>query len=299
MDVVIDHTGVLYEESGAKATVEKGQDALSSRLAEARDAAVELYGDIRKPITSYRSPRDAEELLVNTRKELVFVNACILQVSAEQSEEIATKFGRAVSGKIVGLASAGGLFALVSTFGTASTGAAIAGLSGAAANSATLAWIGGLVGGGMAAGVLITGGVGLVVGAAVYAQLRSEPRKVDSLSVDEMKIVESSSLLIAAIDEVLEKNPVQLSVTEAKQLQGNVIIPLHNKLNTHKNEIVAQLNTINQLRFKEHALPDFEGNVVEGFEHNPDTTAIKNKPSVCYIWRYLRTFKWHRVPTYT
>jgi len=47
----------------------------------------------------------------------------------------------------------------VSTFGTASTGAAISGLTGAAANSATLAAIGG--------GSLATGGGGMALGTTV------------------------------------------------------------------------------------------------------------------------------------
>jgi hypothetical protein len=58
-------------------------------------------------------------------------------------------------------------FSLVATFGTASTGTAIASLSGAAATNATLAWIGGGTlaagGGGVAAGTtILTGGTALI-----------------------------------------------------------------------------------------------------------------------------------------
>ncbi|WP_103126302.1 hypothetical protein [Nostoc cycadae] len=56
-----------------------------------------------------------------------------------------------------------GTVALVGLFGTASTGAAIGGLSGAAAWNATLAWLGGgslaAGGGGMALGTLVLGGI--------------------------------------------------------------------------------------------------------------------------------------------
>lgn len=56
-----------------------------------------------------------------------------------------------------------GTIALVGLFGTASTGAAIGGLSGAAAWNATLAWLGGgslaAGGGGMALGTLVLGGI--------------------------------------------------------------------------------------------------------------------------------------------
>ncbi|MBL8212447.1 MAG: hypothetical protein JNK87_17160 [Bryobacterales bacterium] len=58
-----------------------------------------------------------------------------------------------------GLSTALGTWALVGTFGTASTGTAIGTLSGAAATKATLAWLGG--------GSLASGGLGMGVGTAV------------------------------------------------------------------------------------------------------------------------------------
>lgn len=67
--------------------------------------------------------------------------------------------------KAVGAATAAGqgTIALVGLFGTASTGTAIGGLSGAAAWNATLAWLGGgslaAGGGGMALGTLVLGGI--------------------------------------------------------------------------------------------------------------------------------------------
>lgn len=70
-------------------------------------------------------------------------------------------------GQAVGAAYAAGqgTVALVGLFGTASTGTAIGGLSGAAAWNATLAWLGGgslaAGGGGMAMGTLVLGGVAL------------------------------------------------------------------------------------------------------------------------------------------
>ena len=67
--------------------------------------------------------------------------------------------------KAVGAAYAAGhgTVAMVGLFGTASTGAAIGGLSGAAAWNATLAWLGGgslaAGGGGMALGTIVLGGI--------------------------------------------------------------------------------------------------------------------------------------------
>ncbi|TRX56701.1 glycine zipper family protein [Thalassomonas sp. M1454] len=251
---------------------------ISDMLSTAKNNVVYGYGVVRGCIKNYNEPKDAKELLVNTREELIYINSCILQVSKKDSEQLASNFGKAISAKVAGIASAGGLFALVSSFGSASTGTAIAGLSGAAANSATLAWIGSLVGGGMAAGAVVTSGVGLLVGAVAYSALSSEPRDIEKLSDEERKIIESSALLIAAIDEVLLNNPVQLSLTEAKVLLNDVINPLNEQLKNHKNMIMEELNETNKIRFQEHALTDFQGNVVNGFKYYIKNTPYKMSP---------------------
>ena len=60
-----------------------------------------------------------------------------------------------------------GAYGAVAAFGTASTGAAIGGLSGAAASSATLAWLGG--------GALAAGGLGIAGGTAVLGGVVAAP----------------------------------------------------------------------------------------------------------------------------
>ncbi len=60
-----------------------------------------------------------------------------------------------------------GAYGVVAAFGTASTGAAIGGLSGAAASSATLAWLGG--------GALAAGGLGIAGGTAVLGGIVAAP----------------------------------------------------------------------------------------------------------------------------
>ena len=72
------------------------------------------------------------------------------------------------AGSIAGMTAGAGLLAFASAYGTAGTGAAISTLSGAAANSAALAWLGGgslaAGGGGMAIGsVVVTGGAAIVM----------------------------------------------------------------------------------------------------------------------------------------
>jgi hypothetical protein len=84
--------------------------------------------------------------------------------------------GGAAAGTAGGFAAAGATTAAVMALGTASTGAAISGLSGAAATNATLALLGGgplaAGGGGIAAGAAMlsaaTLGVGLLVGGIIF-----------------------------------------------------------------------------------------------------------------------------------
>jgi hypothetical protein len=77
-----------------------------------------------------------------------------------EAEKIVIGGGQAVG---AAYAAGQGTVALVGLFGTASTGTAIGGLSGAAAWNATLAWLGGgslaAGGGGMALGTLVLGGI--------------------------------------------------------------------------------------------------------------------------------------------
>jgi hypothetical protein len=96
--------------------------------------------------------------------------------------------------------------AAVGTFASASTGTAIAGLSGAAATNATLAWLGGgslaAGGGGMAAGAIVLGGLvaapvlavgGLVVhqkGRAALAKAQSDAVEAD-VSVGNMELAQT------------------------------------------------------------------------------------------------------------
>ena len=76
-----------------------------------------------------------------------------------------------------GVSAGAGAYAAVGLLGTASTGAAINGLAGAAAHNAVMAWLGGGAiaagGGGMAAGALVMGGIvaapALLIGGFVLA----------------------------------------------------------------------------------------------------------------------------------
>jgi len=97
-------------------------------------------------------------------------------VGAEKIDETisnADLANSAARGVSAGASTALGTWALVGTYGTASTGTAISGLSGAAASNAILAWLGGgslaAGGGGMAVGTAMLGGVVLVPTAIILA----------------------------------------------------------------------------------------------------------------------------------
>ncbi len=78
--------------------------------------------------------------------------------------------GGAAAGAAVGSAAAYGTFVAAASFGTASTGAAISGLSGVAATNATLALLGG--------GTLAAGGAGIAGGTMLLASVVAAPMVV-------------------------------------------------------------------------------------------------------------------------
>jgi hypothetical protein len=100
--------------------------------------------------------------------------------------------------------------ALVGLFGTASTGTAIGGLSGAAAHSATLAWFGGgslaAGGGGMALGSLVLGGIALGPALLVGGfMLGSKGEKALTKAVEYQAKVDIEIDKIIAVEEFLQK----------------------------------------------------------------------------------------------
>ena len=82
-------------------------------------------------------------------------------------QALAVGAGGAAAGAAVGSAAAYGTFVAAASFGTASTGAAISGLSGIAATNATLALLGG--------GTLAAGGAGVAGGTIVLAGIVAAP----------------------------------------------------------------------------------------------------------------------------
>lgn len=154
-----------------------------------------------KKIKVDTSNQDLRALLLDTKSELNYICSCILQTDKKTAYNITNKAGEVLASKLAGLGVSGGILGLVSTFGTAGTGTAIGTLSGAAATNATLAWVGGIIGGGMFAGTIITGGLAIASGAYAYKLFKSKPKEYEDLEPIDRQVVDKCIILIRFIDE--------------------------------------------------------------------------------------------------
>jgi hypothetical protein len=135
----------------------------------------------------------------------------------------------------VGISTALGTWALVGTFGTASTGTAIGGLTGAAATNATLAWLGGgsiASGGlGMAGGTVVLGGIVLIpllVIMGVFSHL-SANKKIK-------EIEEATAKALAAIGQYME---LTLTLEAVDRRAGEVSRSIRKATGTFQNQFRA------------------------------------------------------------
>jgi len=245
------------------------------------------YGDVRHLIKPYFAPEDAHEFLTNTKVELTKITACILQVSQKDAENWMGRFGKVVTAKIAGVAGTATLFGLVSTYGTAGTGTAIASLHGAAATNATVAALG--FGGGMATGALVLSGFGLAVGFAAYKLLfSSSPRGFETLTDEEKQILNTCGLLVAAIDEKLNENPIEVYSDEALQF-GTALEKLHKHLEKNTDSICSNLNQKNEIKYRQHILKDFKPKVLDGLKSFSSKVDISSAGIVAGVFYSLLT----------
>lgn len=131
---------------------------------------------------------------------------------------------RALSVKLAAAGTTAGLFSIASVLGTASTGTAISSLSGAAFNSAALAWIGGSVatGGWIVLGAAAAGGAVAYFGTRkVISKWTGKRRKKKSLDPQEMRFVETCLMLATAFRERANQNATLDPIT-AETLQQNL-----------------------------------------------------------------------------
>ena len=102
----------------------------------------------------------SREWFARSREDLLDIATALRQ----EPPDLKHKFLDAIMAKASGGATAIGLSGLISMFGTTSKGTSIAALSGAAANTAKLYWLGSIIGGGVTAGsfllIILTFGIG-------------------------------------------------------------------------------------------------------------------------------------------
>lgn len=238
----------------------------SEVMQKSREFTEDYYGAGRRMVTDTFVPNlptyDSYELLQSTKEKLNCIAACMLQISSEESSRIGSQFSRAVTAKIAGAASTSALLAIVATFGHASTGAAISGLTGAAATSATMAWVGSLVGGGVAAGAALTGGLALVVGLAAYQVLSSERRDFQAMSSLEQRIVQSCWML-AAVADGYQKRQHEFTPEAAGDFLELALIPLHREIESNVTTLCIPLDIKHAVAMRQHVLHDFRSAVIE------------------------------------
>lgn len=131
---------------------------------------------------------------------------------------------RALSAKLGAAGATVGIFSIASLLGTASTGTAISSLSGAAFNSAALAWIGGSVatGGWIVLGVAAVGSVVAYYGSRTLLQKwTGKRRKKKSLDKQERQFVETCLMLAVAFRE-RSGQKARLDRITAKALHQNL-----------------------------------------------------------------------------
>ncbi len=152
--------------------------------------------------------------------------------------------GGAALGTAGGFAAAGATTAAVMALGTASTGTAIASLSGAAATNATLAAIGGGAlaagGGGIALGTVILGaatfGIGLLVGGVIFNLTGTALSNKAEEAEEQMKKAEKEINKICAYLKKLYNYAIEYekSLSRVKQIYDSHLTMLSNTVNVLK-----------------------------------------------------------------
>lgn len=188
---------------------------------------------------------------------------------------------RALSAKLGAAGATVGIFSIASLLGTASTGTAISSLSGAAFNSAALAWIGG----GVAAGGWIVLGVAAIGGAAAYfgskkilSKWTGKRRKRKSLDTQEKLFIETCLMLATAFRKRAEHNSV-LDLITAQALHNNLSEDLNQQLNICISKVSEwpsiPLNRLEKRRGELEAL------LAALTELNEKPAESKNRSSIC------------------
>lgn len=192
---------------------------------------------VRTPIEAVRSllPEKPENLYGEIAVACEEVNDAMLREASGTTGKI-TKIA---AGKIGAFSASAGILGIASTVGTAATGTAIGVLSGAAATSASLAWLGGTVAMGTAivGTAMVAGGVGFGAGAywLYQKQWQGKKRLREELSERERRLIEVSTKLAQACRRLAMEGE-EPSPEIAKVLFDETIEPLSAELQEEQQE---------------------------------------------------------------
>lgn len=227
---------------------------------EKQKAAFDVYQRKSKSFESYKSETDRKlDFLANTRIEgmkavrqaITFIQRAKLnnpsiisdaEVNMDELTRLEHAYGNilkavggmgasAAAGLGIGALTAIGAYGLVGAFGTASTGAAIGGLSGAAASSATLAWFGG--------GALAAGGLGIAGGMAVLSSVVAAPAVIALGVFGQKKAGDAEKQAEAKIREIkVEEATIERERAKLGQIRSRI-----EEVSTTVTRLIEELNT--------------------------------------------------------
>ena len=170
----------------------------------------------------------ARRWLKATARELAGVIAAITN---ERARSLRSRLVNAVVLKVGGAGAASGAFGLASLVGTAGTGTAIGTLSGAAANSATLAWLG--FGSAAVGGTLVVPAIAL---AGAYVLLRAWKGKVrppESLTGAERELISACAGMAVGMEEQLRSGR-EVGRDELALVLSDVLRPVAQRLSAYR-----------------------------------------------------------------
>ncbi len=154
----------------AQNSINKVKDETNQSIQDLGKLKLEVYSrDIRSFVDNFSKIKNiqlTDSVALDELSKLNISNQSIAEMK-QTALKATSVLGSGVTGIGAGVLLGWGTYGGVMALGTASTGTAIAGLSGAAATNATLAWLGG--------GALAAGGGGMALGTAVLGGIIAGP----------------------------------------------------------------------------------------------------------------------------
>ncbi|WP_404274937.1 hypothetical protein [Exiguobacterium undae] len=243
---------------------------LAVKLHESRNNSVVVIDSIEQYVNGLaNTPKQFDKELAEIKVNLSSFKI-LSEIEYDEQTMIKIAGGGTAAGVATGVATATfaptAVMAIATTFGTASTGAAISGLSGAAATNAALAWIGGGAlaagGGGMAGGgtlLALAGPIGWGIGAAtlltggIFASIKNKEAAVRA-KAERIKInVEKKKLLaigheITQLDNLTKRTANELYMMFHQFVRDvQHITSYHSFDSEQKNKLIAIINNSQSL----------------------------------------------------